>query len=225
MANCRRCNTPGTFFGETKIDKYTGICRRCAVQIRSETIIGIQQGRLPSCQTSIRLTAGELCHLEIPATYHKKSRSSTTFISGRFVATSGKLHFLAQTGTYTISWNSVLSVLPVTKRNDQLYLELDRQGGTGFYTVADPELAILLFDTLTQMTKRQILIPKGNNRQIPQHVRTAVWQRDGGRCVQCGSTQYLEYDHIIPFSKGGANSITNLQLLCRGCNARKSSRI
>lgn len=225
MASCIRCNTRGTFFGETKIDEYTGMCRKCTTEIRNATIAGIRMGRLPSYSTSVRLSAGELCHLEMAATYHRKTRSGVTLVQGRFVATSAKLHFLAQTGTYTISWNSVLRVLPVVKKKDQLYLELDRQGGTGYYTVPDAELAILLFDTLTQMTKRQLLIPKGNSRQIPQHIRTAVWQRDGGRCVECGSNEYLEFDHIIPFSKGGATSVDNLQLLCRKCNARKSSRI
>lgn len=225
MATCRRCNTPGGFFGPTKIERHTGICKSCTATIRKETIVGIQQGKLPSYSTSVRLAASEICHLEMPATYHKRNKTSTTLIQGRFVATNGKLHFLAQTGTYTISWNSVLRVLSVKNRKDQLYLELERQGGTGYYTVPDAELAIILFDTLTQMTKRQILLSKENNRQIPQHVKTAVWQRDGGQCAQCGSNQYLEYDHIIPFSKGGANSVKNLQLLCRSCNARKGDNI
>lgn len=60
---------------------------------------------------------------------------------------------------------------------------------------------------------------------IPREVADAVWRRDGGRCVYCGSTENLQYDHIIPFSKGGATTLENLQLLCQKCNLDKSNHI
>ncbi|WP_346239384.1 DNA translocase FtsK [Niabella insulamsoli] len=61
--------------------------------------------------------------------------------------------------------------------------------------------------------------------RIPQEVMDQVWNRDGGRCVECGGNEQLEFDHIIPFSKGGANTYRNLQLLCKGCNIKKSNKI
>jgi len=60
---------------------------------------------------------------------------------------------------------------------------------------------------------------------IPQDLMDAVWNRDGGQCVKCNSNQDLEYDHMIPLSKGGSNSYKNLQLLCRKCNRSKSDNI
>jgi len=60
---------------------------------------------------------------------------------------------------------------------------------------------------------------------IPQDVRIFVWRRDQGRCVICGSQEKLEYDHIIPFSKGGSNTERNIQLLCERCNRQKSDGI
>lgn len=60
---------------------------------------------------------------------------------------------------------------------------------------------------------------------IPRAVQREVWQRDMGRCVECESKERLCYDHIIPFSRGGSNTIRNLQLLCEPCNLRKGSRI
>ena len=42
--------------------------------------------------------------------------------------------------------------------------------------------------------------------RIPDDVRLYVWQRDQGKCVQCGSQEKLEYDHIIPVSRGGGNT-------------------
>jgi len=66
---------------------------------------------------------------------------------------------------------------------------------------------------------------KGRSRRIQESVKDAVWRRDGGKCVQCGSNEYLEFDHIIPFSKGGANTKRNIQLLCESCNRAKSDNI
>ena len=48
--------------------------------------------------------------------------------------------------------------------------------------------------------------------------RQEVWERDGGRCVRCGAQQELQYDHIIPLSRGGADTAENLQLLCAPCS-------
>jgi hypothetical protein len=60
---------------------------------------------------------------------------------------------------------------------------------------------------------------------IPEAVRSEVWRRDLGRCVQCNSKENLQFDHLIPIDKGGATSVANLQLLCRSCNLKKHTRI
>ena len=66
---------------------------------------------------------------------------------------------------------------------------------------------------------------KTKRPRIPKEVVDAVWRKDGGRCVYCGSTENIQLDHIIPFSKGGASTIENLQLLCQKCNIEKSNKI
>ena len=63
------------------------------------------------------------------------------------------------------------------------------------------------------------------SRHITREVRQRVWQRYDGRCAEFAATSYLEFDHIVPVAKGGCNSDTNVQLLCRGCNSKKSDRI
>ncbi|MBE7157586.1 MAG: HNH endonuclease [Rhodospirillales bacterium] len=52
-------------------------------------------------------------------------------------------------------------------------------------------------------------------RLVPSHVKLEVWQRDSGKCVVCGATEDLHFDHDLPCSTGGP-SITakNVRLLC-----------
>ena len=64
-----------------------------------------------------------------------------------------------------------------------------------------------------------------NDRYFPPQVKISVWRRDEGKCVKCGSQEKLEYDHIIPVSKGGSNTERNIQLLCEKCNRSKGAVI
>ena len=43
----------------------------------------------------------------------------------------------------------------------------------------------------------------------------------GERCANCGASDVLVLDHVIPIAKGGASQLDNLQLLCGECNRIK----
>jgi 5-methylcytosine-specific restriction endonuclease McrA len=78
-----------------------------------------------------------------------------------------------------------------------------------------------------------------DSRTISDDLKDRVWRRDQGMCQAnykldsrfdkntgeiCGSNENLEFDHIVPFSKGGKTTYRNLQLLCRNHNRIKSDR-
>ncbi|MGC2235772.1 MAG: HNH endonuclease [Pyrinomonadaceae bacterium] len=191
---------------------------------RFKSISDIRQGNLPTVVTNIHLDSDEICRLAIEAVYHKVNLRSVRTIPGRFIVTNKKIHFLSSNGGWTILWKNVMRV---QIQSAGIYLELATKNGNGYYSVYDPLFTEAIITTLTRMYKRQMLIPQteSQTRHIAQDIKSAVWQRDQGKCVQCGAMSYLEFDHIIPFSKGGANSINNVQLLCRNCNSKKGNKI
>lgn len=65
-----------------------------------------------------------------------------------------------------------------------------------------------------------------HTRLIPSEVKKEVWKRDGGKCVMCGETKNLHFDHDLPFSRGGTSlTVKNIKLLCMKHNLKKSNKI
>jgi hypothetical protein len=80
-----------------------------------------------------------------------------------------------------------------------------------------------MVDRLNDPIDETVFSPK--RQRISDDIKVSVWRRDGGKCVTCDSRNNLEYDHIIPVSKGGSNTLRNIELLCEACNRRKSNRL
>ncbi|MFC6591708.1 HNH endonuclease [Deinococcus lacus] len=185
-----------------------------------------RKGHLPTIQSTLILDAGEVAHLECDATYQHVTATRTRDIPGRLVVTNQKVHFISETeGGWNVQYGKVLRIQELP---DGVGLELGVKKGSGRYRqVAQPLMLSATLDALVRMHKRLLLMPQTEraSRSIPQKVKLEVWQRDQGKCVECGDTNYLEFDHVIPHSKGGATSVANLQLLCRRCNLAKGDRL
>jgi 5-methylcytosine-specific restriction endonuclease McrA len=67
---------------------------------------------------------------------------------------------------------------------------------------------------------RYVRIPGG--RRIPVS-RRGVLRRDGQRCAYCGHSAST-VDHVLPRSRGGADSWENLVACCLRCNNIKGDR-
>jgi len=72
----------------------------------------------------------------------------------------------------------------------------------------------------------------GSTRHIPATVRDAVFARDKGRCTfvgstgeRCDATHNLQIDHIVPYARGGTNTLDNLRLLCERHNKHEAERV
>jgi hypothetical protein len=66
--------------------------------------------------------------------------------------------------------------------------------------------------------------PRKDKRFIPKQLRFRVLTRDGFICRYCGRKPpevTLEVDHVVPYARGGQNTLENLATCCRECNSGK----
>jgi 5-methylcytosine-specific restriction endonuclease McrA len=69
-------------------------------------------------------------------------------------------------------------------------------------------------------SKQKSICANRASRYISVSVKNMVWKRDQGKCQQCEGRSNLQYEHILPFARGGKSSFKNLKLLCSSCNLR-----
>jgi len=65
------------------------------------------------------------------------------------------------------------------------------------------------------------------SRSIPRNVQFKVLKRENQICSECGQSvrdEDVEFDHIIPWSKGGCSDEHNVRLLCKTCNRQRGNR-
>lgn len=66
---------------------------------------------------------------------------------------------------------------------------------------------------------------RDKRRLVAKTQREALFATLGRKCASCGTTRDLTFDHITPWSFGGKTELSNLRVLCRPCNTRRSNRV
>lgn len=54
--------------------------------------------------------------------------------------------------------------------------------------------------------------------------RQNIFKRDGGTCLYCGSKKELTLDHVLPKSRSGKSTWSNLATACKRCNSLKGDK-
>lgn len=188
------------------------------------------KGLLPSLPrpAGLALRSGEIVHWIGSATHLRtrelSSGTKTVTIEGDAVITDTRLILNASEKSFEVSHRKVLAHLP---SESEIEIRTSSKGAGWYAFPEDGHRAIAIWQAAIGRANQTLVASDDaqGHRRIPREIRQRVWQRYGGRCAECNADNYLEFDHIIPVAKGGGNSETNVQLLCRRCNLTKSDRI
>lgn len=191
--------------------------------LRGQAMTRLENGALPRLSSVVTLRNSEILHAEADGSvYLRRLQSGIREHYGRLLVTNLGVTFAGDSG-HQYKWAKVLHV--AFQRN-VLIVATSTARGTYEYRTPDAQLMSATAIGANRVSKRLIAVGRvRDSRAIPQHIRTAVYYRDGGQCRECGASEYLEFDHDIPYSRGGATSEANLQLLCRRCNLAKGARL
>ncbi len=184
----------------------------------------LRAGELPVIAVpDLHLDPNERVHLDTGATRIRRAARGARAIDGRLLCSNTKLRFIGSDAGIEIPWARAVSVTVV---DGGIAVAATSARGGAEFEVDEPELVAAVAEGALRVAKRLTVAPgKRDSRSIPPDIKAEVWHRDGARCVECGAAHYLEFDHIIPLSRGGATSAANLQILCRGCNRDKGDHI
>ncbi|ONM48626.1 TerD family protein [Nocardia donostiensis] len=191
---------------------------------RGRMLSRLRGGDLPTVRSpDLHLDPEERVYLDVGVTQVRQLAKGPRRTEGRLIVSNKKLRFVGTGSGVEMPWSRIVSV---TVEYDTVVVAATSARGGATFAVEDPDHVAATLEGALRVAKRLTLTPgQRDTRSIPQEVKAEVWQRDGGKCVECGDSHYLEFDHIIPLSRGGATSATNLQILCRACNRAKGARI
>ena len=81
------------------------------------------------------------------------------------------------------------------------------------------------FGTMINQVKRRYFDNINVRYNFKAEERVKIWESREQKCEICNKqvmTKLFELDHRIPFSLGGSNDESNIQLLCKGCHLEKT---
>lgn len=81
-------------------------------------------------------------------------------------------------------------------------------------TARYPKPAVIRIRTYIRIPYKEVELSRQN-----------VFKRDSYRCQYCGTAKDLTLDHVLPRSRKGRSSWTNLVTACKNCNARKGDAL
>jgi len=199
-------------------------------QIREvNELAAIRRGRLPSVDAGgLQLRGGEIVHYQGRGYYTRvrvrRGEHREEQFDGHLAVTDDRLLFVSPLLSVDLGHRRVANLL---LGHGVAEVQTAAKGAGCYYFETQPERGPLIYQVAIGRANQTITqaVEGSPSRHIPRHVRQRVWQTYGGKCAECGATDYLEYDHIIPHARGGSNDEKNVQLLCRRCNGAKSDLI
>lgn len=78
------------------------------------------------------------------------------------------------------------------------------------------------------LTRKRVDTHRQRSSYIPPVSNRLLFERDAHTCMYCGTTKgltQLTRDHVIPVSRGGRDTWSNVVAACRHCNQAKGNQL
>lgn len=111
----------------------------------------IRKGNLPTVQPSFTFGPGEICHLEVKATYINTDTKTYPRRFGRLWATNRRLQFISPERDFDLEWRKVRNI---ARDGNTLVLEMTIKKGNGIYIVDQPLIAEAVITRLIHMSSQ-----------------------------------------------------------------------
>lgn len=113
-----------------------------------------------------------------------------------------------------IPWQRAIQLLTLGKVEVEVVEEYDHEVHSTYLVIKIPAVVRLL-----RAFRR--------HKKPVKFSRVNIYGRDGYKCQYCGEHKAIDeltYDHVMPRSRGGRTTWTNIVTCCSACNLRKADR-
>lgn len=193
---------------------------------RLKTLSEIRSGQLPILSIPVATSyPDEVVHFQGPGQYeevtHQAGGPVRRIHPGAITITNMQLLFESEDHKLNTPHCRVIQVSPLPHGLELRTMDYD---SVVYDFLQSCDIAVSIYLAALMVTNPVVVeareVPAGH--RISRPLRQRVWQQYGGRCAECASTQYLEFNYIVPISRGGADAQTNLYLICRHCKMAQS---
>lgn len=219
---CTKCGTPKT----TIKQRYSPLCAQCAYNSFKRVVV---DGKQQCTQCGDWKTLGQFYkqkNLTLGIRPECKSCADKRVADAHAAKHEKRLQYSRTSYYRNIEKNKVTAKLYRETHKEEIAKKnkAKRESLKDYYKAKGHEWYLKNKDKVMTKLRKRLAIMKGSGGVFTEKDWQEVLARYGRACLNCGSTENIVRDHVMPVIKGGRNDKYNIQPLCGHCNNVKHAK-